>query len=159
MALINCDECGNQVSDKAVSCPGCGAPIKQVQPVRVKRGSRNVGCLTVFVALFIVFYVASSFMDTDKTPASTTTATELSILAPIKSFIAEHPEFGEPRSTSEVPDWRYGQRQRIIFESGRNLLFYIHEGEVITVYEDSPNDGRKRVWGESFDLEAESKPQ
>ena len=27
MALINCTECGRQISDKAKSCPGCGAPI------------------------------------------------------------------------------------------------------------------------------------
>lgn len=27
MALINCGECGNQVSDKAVACPRCGNPI------------------------------------------------------------------------------------------------------------------------------------
>ena len=27
MALINCPECGKQVSDKAVSCPNCGCPI------------------------------------------------------------------------------------------------------------------------------------
>ena len=27
MALIECSECGRQVSDRAVSCPGCGAPI------------------------------------------------------------------------------------------------------------------------------------
>jgi predicted amidophosphoribosyltransferase len=26
MALVNCYECRNQVSDKAASCPGCGAP-------------------------------------------------------------------------------------------------------------------------------------
>ena len=25
--LINCSECGKQVSDKAVSCPNCGCPI------------------------------------------------------------------------------------------------------------------------------------
>ena len=28
MALINCPECGKQVSDKAYSCPECGFPIK-----------------------------------------------------------------------------------------------------------------------------------
>ena len=28
MALIKCSECGKQVSDKAASCPNCGAPIK-----------------------------------------------------------------------------------------------------------------------------------
>jgi hypothetical protein len=27
MALINCAECGRQISDKATSCPGCGAPV------------------------------------------------------------------------------------------------------------------------------------
>lgn len=28
MALIKCSECGREVSDKAASCPNCGAPIK-----------------------------------------------------------------------------------------------------------------------------------
>lgn len=27
MALINCTECGKEVSDKAANCPNCGAPI------------------------------------------------------------------------------------------------------------------------------------
>jgi DNA-directed RNA polymerase subunit RPC12/RpoP len=27
MALINCPECGKEISDKAVSCPSCGVPI------------------------------------------------------------------------------------------------------------------------------------
>ena len=27
MAIKNCYECGREVSDKAVICPGCGAPI------------------------------------------------------------------------------------------------------------------------------------
>jgi zinc ribbon protein len=27
MALISCPECGNEVSDKAPTCPKCGAPI------------------------------------------------------------------------------------------------------------------------------------
>lgn len=27
MALIKCKECANEVSDKAKSCPNCGAPI------------------------------------------------------------------------------------------------------------------------------------
>lgn len=27
MALINCPECGKQISDKAVSCPNCGCPM------------------------------------------------------------------------------------------------------------------------------------
>ena len=26
MALINCPECGKEISDQAASCPSCGAP-------------------------------------------------------------------------------------------------------------------------------------
>ena len=29
MALINCHECGKQISDAAPSCPACGAPKRQ----------------------------------------------------------------------------------------------------------------------------------
>lgn len=32
MALIECPECGKQVSDKASACPNCGCPIKQDKP-------------------------------------------------------------------------------------------------------------------------------
>ena len=28
MALINCNECGQMISDKAVTCPQCGAPVE-----------------------------------------------------------------------------------------------------------------------------------
>jgi len=31
MALISCSECGKEVSDKAASCPNCGAPIATLQ--------------------------------------------------------------------------------------------------------------------------------
>lgn len=31
MALINCPECGKEISDKAVSCPNCGCPITSSQ--------------------------------------------------------------------------------------------------------------------------------
>ena len=33
MALINCPECGKQVSSAASSCPNCGFPLTGVQPV------------------------------------------------------------------------------------------------------------------------------
>lgn len=29
MALIKCPECGREISDKAISCPGCGCPVEQ----------------------------------------------------------------------------------------------------------------------------------
>jgi DNA-directed RNA polymerase subunit RPC12/RpoP len=33
MALIKCSECGKEVSDKATSCPNCGAPIAAKEAV------------------------------------------------------------------------------------------------------------------------------
>lgn len=32
MALVDCSECGNQISDKAISCPHCGAPLENNSP-------------------------------------------------------------------------------------------------------------------------------
>ena len=40
MALINCPECNNKVSDAAPTCPKCGAPIagaKEGKPAGVQR--------------------------------------------------------------------------------------------------------------------------
>ena len=28
MALIDCRECGHRISDKATTCPNCGAPVE-----------------------------------------------------------------------------------------------------------------------------------
>ena len=45
MALTKCDECGGQLSDRAVSCPHCGAPVQ-------RRGRRVAALLgVVFAAL------------------------------------------------------------------------------------------------------------
>ena len=37
MALITCNECGRQISDRASSCPGCGAPVAGNVPVQQQR--------------------------------------------------------------------------------------------------------------------------
>ena len=29
MSMINCPECGKEISDKATNCPNCGAPVKK----------------------------------------------------------------------------------------------------------------------------------
>ena len=34
MALIQCGECDNQVSDKAACCPKCGAPISTAHEIQ-----------------------------------------------------------------------------------------------------------------------------
>ena len=66
MALINCPECGRQISDKAVTCPGCGYVLHKEQvaierntPVAVKQGKvLKSSVLLVGVALFILVTTA-----------------------------------------------------------------------------------------------------
>jgi hypothetical protein len=41
MALINCNECGNQISDKASACPKCGNPVNNIQSKEQKTETRN----------------------------------------------------------------------------------------------------------------------
>lgn len=41
MALIKCPECGREISDKAVSCPGCGCPATCVNAALEKNRQNN----------------------------------------------------------------------------------------------------------------------
>jgi hypothetical protein len=54
MAIIACKECGHQVSDKAASCPSCGAPIAVV--VKPRRRAKRViyGFLITSAALALI---------------------------------------------------------------------------------------------------------
>lgn len=47
MALINCPECGKEISDQATTCPHCGVTLKQapVQPININMNNgRSVKC-------------------------------------------------------------------------------------------------------------------
>lgn len=67
MSLINCPECGKEISDKATSCPNCGSPVNNkktgnsspVSPVTVVRNSapekKKGSCLkTILIAFGIL---------------------------------------------------------------------------------------------------------
>jgi len=41
MALINCPECNKEISDKAVSCVGCGYPIEIQKNDKIKEESKS----------------------------------------------------------------------------------------------------------------------
>jgi hypothetical protein len=78
MALINCPECGKEISDKALSCPQCGCPISSnngnnnIKPTPLKakkedddkviivnKGSNyGIGCVILFVlAIIPLFFI------------------------------------------------------------------------------------------------------
>ena len=62
MTLVSCSECGKEVSDKATSCPNCGAPISgnssvslnpqsNVKVTRTGEKWEAIGFLLMFVGL------------------------------------------------------------------------------------------------------------
>ncbi|WP_025121751.1 MULTISPECIES: zinc-ribbon domain-containing protein [unclassified Serratia (in: enterobacteria)] len=53
MALVDCKECGREISDKAKYCPHCG--VKLQQPVGNLKGC--LGVILVFGGIFICFFV------------------------------------------------------------------------------------------------------
>ena len=72
MSLVNCSECGNQVSDRAPACPRCGAP-RATQPAAPsgdpslgsataspppKRKTHLVTWVVFFALIGVVFYYA-----------------------------------------------------------------------------------------------------
>lgn len=90
------------------------------------------------IALFLVFTFSGCG----------SSSTEPSGLLPeISTFLGSHPNFGNAIDVEMISDWDKGPRQRVIFDSGKNLLFYAKDGQVVTVYEDGPN-GRQKVWGQ-----------
>lgn len=67
MALIECPECGKQISENADSCPNCGNPMKirsrqehkpQRVEVRAKEGcflqTLNAGCMIIFIIIALL---------------------------------------------------------------------------------------------------------
>ena len=59
MTLITCNDCGREISNKAASCPNCGAPTKwgkkQAKKERRKRRGnvQGAGCLLIILAIVL----------------------------------------------------------------------------------------------------------
>ena len=41
MALIKCPECGREISDRALSCPGCGIAKDDIQKMFVEQNAND----------------------------------------------------------------------------------------------------------------------
>jgi len=63
MALINCPECKNQISDSAKKCPHCGYSIKS-ENTRTELGNveTNTAAGVIYIFIGIVAIIAGLFM-------------------------------------------------------------------------------------------------
>lgn len=98
MALIKCTECGKEISDKATTCPNCGAPISSEnatsepvmspipeEPKKPKKEKKKGGCLgtvlKIIGALVVIVIVLNIFLggsDDDTKEATATKTGEVS---------------------------------------------------------------------------------
>ncbi|MCD9097399.1 zinc-ribbon domain-containing protein [Luteimonas fraxinea] len=59
MALVQCVECGREISDRAIACPQCGYPRRRTAPM--SRGIKILlgACVLLLVAMFVFAFVAA----------------------------------------------------------------------------------------------------
>ena len=105
--------------------------------------------LFLIAVVILVIGCSDSKMRPRKTtsaPAAMPASEPSDVLPGIRFFLNEHKKFGSPIETQSLPDWAEGKRQRVQFTNGRNLLFYLKDSNVVTVYEDTETEGRKKIW-------------
>jgi hypothetical protein len=66
MALINCSECKQEVSDKAESCPKCGAPITTAQETSNRYKLQTL--ISVLLILFGVVWIIAIVINPESEP-------------------------------------------------------------------------------------------
>lgn len=54
MALINCQECGNKVSELADRCPHCGAPVAMRNLIGSTPVQTVINIITILVLMLLV---------------------------------------------------------------------------------------------------------
>jgi large-conductance mechanosensitive channel len=75
MALIKCHECGNSVSDRAVACPNCGAPvIARILRLRKAYWIRlAISLVFIAIVMFFVFRLVNKLKKDSSLPSKTQT--------------------------------------------------------------------------------------
>lgn len=71
MALVNCSECNNKISDEAKNCPKCGAPIN-LEKINAKKKQTSNGCLMILGITLLVFILANTCSKSDNEEINST---------------------------------------------------------------------------------------
>ncbi len=78
MALIQCPSCGNQISNKAATCPYCGQPLEPINMPQQQRQTKNNNTLIiVLVAMACLALGALAALLLNKNSNKTETPSEL----------------------------------------------------------------------------------
>lgn len=67
MALITCEECSHQISEKAKSCPNCGAPLnnkKELITIKVQKEKTSIITYIIYTIVFLstLFLISSNLI-------------------------------------------------------------------------------------------------
>lgn len=139
MALFPCAECGHMVSDKAVTCPNCGAPVTVLSasdtplsmtpppaaPQIVTQQKSNGGCLTKgfqAVGFVVIAFLMLGWM-----------LSKCDVPAPPKTPVTEQPKV-KPPSEEDKANWVKGYQTKT--EAADMRLFYANR--LIRFFPDSP---------------------
>lgn len=81
MAMVVCKECGGKVSDKAATCPHCGAAV--AKPVL----KRSYGCGTLIFGVIVIGFLWATIASSLRENSSTASA-PAQIVAPSRAAVA-----------------------------------------------------------------------
>lgn len=154
MALINCPECGREISDKATSCPYCGFPITTEnnrdkneeeheyenysaiphKPHRIRRNETIFGAILIFLLMFAIVLKLKDVADNKETVvASSETASEESRFITATSEIASE-SIEESETPTETKEEFIASCQVISYKTlARTPDDYIGQRIVLTV--------------------------
>ncbi len=129
MALTKCRECGGQISDKAASCPHCGAPVNTPKPQPVKvveqppKSSHSPWFIGIIVVSIILFGMMSGFLPEEESASSNSSGYKSS--APKQAQKAKRPLSDEEKEK---------QKQRLDFIDELKEKQIIHKIEKLSKY-------------------------
>ncbi len=79
MALINCKECGKEISDKAEMCPNCGYRLKTEVKERKKAGTIVTLIASSIFVIFFILLLFANLTPTQKNPEYSKSDIEISV--------------------------------------------------------------------------------
>ncbi len=165
MALINCLECGSEISDKALSCPNCGCPIqtnnseKLTQQVKIDYSIAKKKSVFAIIFLLLGCIIVSSYYFINREKINN--PGEIKVEGKIINY-TENKEIVEKIIGSGIETeiffsngYSYNDNFKILYnDKGSIRCIIITDSSVLTYKNISVGDNIKKV-KDSYNFEAE----